>query len=98
SELYALLSALSGFPIRQDFAVTGSVDQSGNIQPVGGLNEKIEAYYDLCFAKGLTHKQGVLVPPANRDALMLRSDVIEAIDAGRSDMGEGSRVEAGMGF
>ncbi|MEO7110022.1 MAG: AAA family ATPase, partial [Polyangiaceae bacterium] len=65
SELYALISALSGLPLRQDLAVTGSVDQRGSIQPVGGLNEKIEAFYDVCVAKGgLTNAQGVLIPPA----------------------------------
>ncbi len=80
SELYALLSALSGLPLRQDLAVTGSVDQAGSIQPVGGLNEKIEAFYDVCLAKGgLTGSQGVLIPVNNVDALMLRSDVTQAI-------------------
>ncbi|MFO0612493.1 MAG: AAA family ATPase [Polyangiaceae bacterium] len=80
SELYALISALSGLPLRQDLAVTGSVDQRGSIQPVGGLNEKIEAFYDVCVAKGgLTGTQGVLIPATNVDALMLRADVTEAI-------------------
>jgi predicted ATP-dependent protease len=79
SELYAMLSALSGYPLTQELAVTGSVDQQGSIQPVGGLNEKIEAFYDLCSAKGLTGRQGVLIPVGNRDALMLRRDVVEAI-------------------
>jgi len=84
SELYALLSALSGVPLRQDLAVTGSVDQAGGIQPVGGLNEKIEAFFDVCQAKGgLTGTQGVLIPATNVDALMLRSDVVEAIRAGQ---------------
>jgi predicted ATP-dependent protease len=79
SELYAMLSALSGYPLTQELAVTGSVDQQGSIQPVGGLNEKIEAFYDLCSAKGLTGRQGVLIPVGNRDALMLRRDVVEAV-------------------
>ena len=96
SELYALMSALSGFPLRQDIAVTGSVDQQGSIQPVGGLNEKIEAYYDLCAVKGLSGKQGVLIPSANRDALMLRSDVIEAIEAGRFHIWAADSVEEGI--
>ncbi len=82
SELYALLSALSGCPLRQELAVTGSVDQQGGIQPVGGLNEKIEAFYDLCAAKGLNGRQGVLIPERNRDALMLRGDVVDAIARG----------------
>src|SRR5262249_19575158 len=79
---YALISALSGFPLRQELAVTGSVDQQGSIQPVGGLNEKIEAFFDLCAARGLTNRQGVLIPKANRDALMLRNDLVEEIAAG----------------
>jgi predicted ATP-dependent protease len=97
SELYALLSALSGLPLRQDLAVTGSVDQRGSIQPVGGLNEKIEAFYDVCVAKGgLTGTQGVLIPPANVDALTLRSDVVEAIRAGKFHVYAVSTVEDGI--
>jgi predicted ATP-dependent protease len=96
SELYALLSALSGFPIYQGFAVTGSVDQQGSIQPVGGINEKIEAFFDLCAAKGLTGKQGVLIPHANRDALMLRTDVVDSIREGRFHIYEVSTVEEGI--
>jgi predicted ATP-dependent protease len=96
SELYALLSALSGFPLRQELAVTGSVDQQGGIQPVGGLNEKIEAYFDVCAAKGITGQQGVLIPSTNRDALMLRSDVVEAIEAGRFHVYTVTTVEEGI--
>ena len=96
SELYALLSALSGLPVRADLAVTGSVDQQGTIQPVGGLNEKIEAFYDICSAKGLTGAQGVLIPATNREALMLRDDVAEAIGAGRFSVYTVSSVEEGI--
>ncbi|MFS8067680.1 MAG: Lon-insertion domain-containing protein, partial [Byssovorax sp.] len=96
SELYALLSALSGFPLRQELAVTGSVDQQGGIQPVGGLNEKIEAFFDICAAKGITGRQGVLIPMSNRDALMLRSDVVEAIGAGRFHVYAVTTVEEGI--
>lgn len=96
SELYALLSALSGLPLRQDIAVTGSVDQQGSIQPVSGINEKAEAFFDLCAAKGLTGKQGVLIPHTNRDALMLRSDVVDAIAAGKFHVYEASTVEDGI--
>jgi predicted ATP-dependent protease len=96
SELYALLSALSGFPLRQELAVTGSVDQQGSIQPVGGLNDKIEAFFDVCAAKGLTSQQGVLIPKPNRDALMLRNDVVEEIDAGRFHIYEVNTVEEGI--
>jgi predicted ATP-dependent protease len=96
SELYALLSALSGCPLRQELAVTGSVDQQGGIQPVGGLNEKIEAFYDLCAAKGLNGRQGVLIPERNRDALMLRSDVADVIAAGRFHIYAINTVEEGI--
>lgn len=96
SELYALLSALSGFPLRQELAVTGSVDQQGGVQPVGGLNEKIEAFYDLCLVKGLTGRQGVIIPVTNSDALMLRSDVVEAILAGRFHLYAVATVEEGI--
>ncbi len=96
SELYALLSALSGFPLTQELAVTGSVDQQGSIQPVGGLNEKIEAFYDLCVAKGSTGRQGVIIPMANRDALMLRKDVVEAIREGTFFIHAVTTVEEGI--
>lgn len=97
SELYALLSSLSGMPLRQDLAVTGSVDQRGIIQPVGGLNEKIEAFYDICMAKGgLSGTQGVLIPPSNIDALMLRADVLDAIRQGKFHIHAVSTVEAGV--
>lgn len=96
SELYALLSALSNFPLRQEIAVTGSVDQQGSVQPVAGIIDKVEAFYDLCAAKGLTGSQGVLIPTANRDALMLRSDVVEAIEAGKFHVFEAGTVEEGI--
>ncbi|MFO0549654.1 MAG: AAA family ATPase [Polyangiaceae bacterium] len=97
SELYGLLSALSSLPLRQDLAVTGSVDQRGSIQPVGGLNEKIEAFFDVCQAKGgLTGSQGVLIPVPNVDALMLRSDVVEAIAKKRFHLYTVATVEEGI--
>lgn len=80
TELYALLSSLSNFPIRQDLAVTGSVNQHGQVQAIGGVNEKIEGFFDLCKAKGLTGNQGVLIPASNIKHLMLREDVVEAIN------------------
>jgi lon-related putative ATP-dependent protease len=83
TELYALLSALSGVPIRQELAVTGSVNQKGKIQAIGGLNEKIEGYFDICRAKGLSGTEGVLVPRVNKDNLMLREDVVDAVRDGR---------------
>jgi len=82
AELVALLSALSGIPARQDFAVTGSVDQKGNVQAVGGVNEKIEGFYDIARTLGWTKTQGVVIPRANLRNLMLREDIVQAIEAG----------------
>jgi predicted ATP-dependent protease len=83
AELCALLSALADAPIRQDRAVTGSVDQHGRVQAVGGVNEKIEGFFDLCQARGLSGTQGVLIPRSNVQHLMLRDDVVAAAEAGR---------------
>jgi lon-related putative ATP-dependent protease len=83
AELYALLSALADVPLRQDLAVTGSVNQHGEIQAIGGVNEKIEGFFDICGKRGLTSTQGVLIPHANVQHLMLRNDVREACAAGR---------------
>lgn len=81
AELFAILSSLSGVPVQQRFAVTGSVNQHGRIQAVGGINEKIEGYFQLCKAKGLTGDQGILIPKANVQNLMLADDVVEAVHA-----------------
>jgi lon-related putative ATP-dependent protease len=83
TELYALLSAIAEVPINQGLAVTGSVNQLGQVQAIGGVNEKIEGFFDLCKARGLTGEQGVLIPAANVKHLMLRHDVIEAVAAGQ---------------
>ncbi len=83
AELFALMSALSETPIRQCFAVTGSVDQLGRIQAIGGVNEKIEGYFDVCQARGLTGHQGVIIPATNVRHLMLRSDIVVAAKAGQ---------------
>jgi lon-related putative ATP-dependent protease len=83
TEIYALLSSISGLPLRQGIAVTGSVNQKGEIQPIGGVNEKIEGFFDVCKAKGLTGKQGVMIPHLNLDDLMLRKDVVETVKAGK---------------
>ncbi len=83
AELYALLSALAEAPLRQDLAVTGSVNQHGEVQAIGGVNEKIEGFFDLCARRGLTGNQGVLIPASNVKHLMLRHDVVEAAAAGR---------------
>ena len=82
AELYALMSALADVPLRQDLAVTGSVNQHGQIQAIGGVNEKIEGFFDICKARGLTGTQGVLVPSGNIQHLMLRGNVVEACRKG----------------
>jgi predicted ATP-dependent protease len=82
TELYALLSALSGGPIRQDLAVTGSVDQFGNVQAIGGVNDKIEGFYRVCKAGGLTGRQGVMVPRSNLRNLMLDFETVDAVERG----------------
>lgn len=82
NELFALLSALAEVPLRQAIAVTGSVNQMGEVQPVGGVNEKIEGFFDLCRLTGLSGEQGVLLPAANQRHLMLRQDVVDAVAAG----------------
>jgi lon-related putative ATP-dependent protease len=82
-ELYALLSALAELPVRQDLGITGSVNQHGEIQAIGGVNEKIEGFFDICHARGLTGTQGVLIPKSNVQHLMLRQDVIDACAAGK---------------
>ncbi len=83
AELYALLSVLADIPLRQGIAVTGSVNQKGEIQPIGGVNEKIEGFYAVCKAKGLTGRQGVVIPHSNLRNLMLREEVVEAVRQGR---------------
>ncbi len=82
TEIYALLSALSGLPLRQEVAVTGSVNQQGDIQPIGGVNQKIEGFYEICRMRGLTGKQGVIIPIENVEDLMLRDEVITAVSKG----------------
>jgi lon-related putative ATP-dependent protease len=83
SEIYALLSSLSEIPIKQNIAVTGSVNQKGEIQPIGGANAKIEGFFDCCKSAGLTGEQGVLIPATNVADLMLRKDVVEAVKKGK---------------
>jgi lon-related putative ATP-dependent protease len=83
TEVYAILSSLSGLALRQDLAVTGSLNQKGEIQPIGGVNEKIEGFFEVCRAKGLTGTQGVLIPHQNVQNLMLRADVVDAVKAGK---------------
>ena len=96
AELYALLSALANVPIKQTIAVTGSINQHGQIQAVGGINEKIEGFFDVCHAKGLTGDQGVLIPAANRRHLMLRDDVIKAVEAGTFHVYAADTIDQGI--
>lgn len=79
TEAYAILSSLSGVPLRQDLAVTGSINQKGEVQAIGGVNQKIEGFFDICSERGLTGKQGVLIPISNAEHLMLKSEVIQAV-------------------
>ncbi|MGZ3410976.1 MAG: Lon protease family protein [Xanthobacteraceae bacterium] len=96
AELYSLLSALSDVPLRQDLAVTGSVNQHGEVQAIGGVNEKIEGFFDICQARGLTGTQGVLIPQSNVQHLMLRRDVIDACSAGRFAVYPISSIDEGI--
>ncbi|MBS1251124.1 MAG: hypothetical protein MAG451_00154 [Anaerolineales bacterium] len=96
TELYTLLSSLSSFPLRQDLAITGSVDQNGQIQPVGGATEKIEGFFDVCRAEGLTGEQGVIIPDGNVRHLMLRDDVVGAVEEGRFHIYAAETVDEGL--
>lgn len=96
TEIYALVSALAGLPLRQDIAVTGSINQQGDIQAIGGVNEKIEGFFDVCRIKGLTGTQGVMIPESNVEDLMLRDDVLEAVAAGKFHIWPVAKVEQGI--
>ncbi len=96
AELFALLSAISGLPLKQSIAVTGSVNQRGEIQAIGGVNEKIEGFFDVCRVKGLTGEQGVIIPEANVQHLVLREDVVEAVREGKFHIWAIRTVDEGM--
>ena len=96
AELYALLSSLSGLPIRQQLAVTGSVNQLGQVQAIGGVNEKIEGFFDVCRQAGLTGDQGVMIPHSNVRHLMLRQDVVDAVAEGRFQVYPIATVDEGI--
>lgn len=96
AELFALLSALAEVPLKQSLAVTGSVDQHGRIQPIGGVNEKIEGFFDVCRQAGLTGEQGVLIPRANVKHLMLKREVVDAVEAGRFRVWAIDSVDEGL--
>ncbi|NYT21814.1 MAG: AAA family ATPase [Methanomicrobiales archaeon] len=96
TELYAILSALSGLPINQALAVTGSVNQNGEVQAIGGVNEKLEGYFEVCKAKGLTGKQGAMIPASNVQNLMLKDEIIEAARAGKFTIYPVSTIDEGI--
>jgi ATP-dependent Lon protease len=96
TEVYALVSALSGIPLRQDIAVTGSMNQQGEIQAIGGVNEKIEGFFDVCKIKGLTGTQGVIMPHTNVEDLMLREEILDAVAGGKFHIWPVARIEEGI--
>ncbi|WP_313339210.1 ATP-binding protein [Sedimentibacter sp.] len=96
AELYAILSSLAEVPIKQSMAVTGSVNQMGEIQPIGGVNEKIEGFFDICSLNGLTGDQGVIIPESNVTNLMLKDEVIDAVNEGRFHIYSVKKIEEGL--
>ncbi len=96
AELYALLSSISGIPLRQDRAITGSVNQHGQLQSIGGVNEKIEGFFASCKAKGFTGEQGVVIPTGNSRHLMLRQEVIDAVAAGKFHIWAINTIDEGI--
>ncbi|HSR19185.1 MAG TPA: S16 family serine protease, partial [Ignavibacteriaceae bacterium] len=96
SEIFALLSTLAELPIKQSIAVTGSLNQKGDVQPIGGVNEKIEGFFDVCRSRGLTGSQGVIIPYQNIKELMLREDLIDSVRNGQFHIYPISRVEEGI--
>jgi len=96
TEIYALLSSLSGVPLKQYIAVTGSVNQKGEVQAIGGVNEKIEGFYDCCKAVGLTGRQGVMIPESNVKDLMIRHEVVEAVNKGKFHVYSVKTVDEGI--
>ncbi|MBN2224388.1 MAG: AAA family ATPase [Deltaproteobacteria bacterium] len=96
TELYALISSITELPLRQDIAVTGSVNQKGDVQPIGGVNEKIEGFFDVCSDRELTGTQGVMIPNTNLDDLMLRPDIVDAVKAGKFHIWSVSTVDEGI--
>jgi predicted ATP-dependent protease len=96
TELYAILSALSGLPISQSLAVTGSVNQKGEVQAIGGVNEKIEGFFEVCKTKGLTGLQGVMIPESNVQHLMLKEEIVDAVKAGKFHIYSASTIDEGI--
>jgi lon-related putative ATP-dependent protease len=98
TELYAILSALSGLPIRQSIAVTGSVNQRGEVQAIGGVNEKLEGFFEVCKAMGLNGKQGAMIPASNVQNLMLKEEILEAAKAGKFTVYPVKTIDEGIEF
>ena len=96
TELYAILSALSGLPIKQNIAVTGSVNQKGEVQAIGGVNEKIEGFFEVCKAVGLTGEQGVMIPESNVQNLMLKEEIVDAVKAGKFHIYSAKNIDEGI--
>jgi lon-related putative ATP-dependent protease len=96
TELYAILSALSGLPIKQNLAVTGSVNQKGEVQAIGGVNEKIEGFFEVCKTKGFTGQQGVMIPASNVQNLMLKEEIVDAVKAGQFHIYSVGTIDEGI--
>ncbi|MCJ7714143.1 AAA family ATPase, partial [Candidatus Bathyarchaeota archaeon] len=96
TELYAILSAISGLPIKQNIAVTGSVNQKGEVQAIGGVNEKIEGFFEICKIKGLSGKQGVMIPESNVQNLMLKEEIVDATKNGKFHIYSTKTIDEGI--
>jgi lon-related putative ATP-dependent protease len=96
TELYSILSALSGLPIKQNIAVTGSVNQKGEVQAIGGVNEKVEGFFEVCKLKGFTGQQGVMIPESNVQNLMLKEEVVEAVKADKFSIYSVKTIDEGI--
>ena len=102
AELYVILSSLAGVPLKQNLAITGSMDQNGDVQPIGGVNEKIEGFFDLCKIRGLDGTHGVIIPKNNVKHLMVKQEVVDAVKEGKffiypiDKAGEGMEIFTGL--
>jgi predicted ATP-dependent protease len=96
TELYSILSALSGLPIKQNIAVTGSVNQKGEVQAIGGVNEKIEGFFEVCKVKGFNGNEGVMIPDSNVQNLMLKEEIVDAVKAGKFNIYSVKTIDEGI--